>query len=79
MLTMRTIEQASKIIKGRDEKTALTKHAIRQLVISGELPSVRVGNKYLLSMEALEQYLLFGTIIKVQEETPQIRRIEVRG
>ena len=37
--------------------TALTKTALRRLVTTGKLPSVRIGQKYLVSLEALEDYL----------------------
>ena len=57
MPRMRTIEQASTYMKERDEHTALTKTAIRRLVISGAVPSIRVGNKYLLDLDTLESYL----------------------
>lgn len=57
MRTMRTIEQAVAEIRTEDPNTALTKTALRRLVVSGAVPSVRVGAKYLLDMAALDSYL----------------------
>lgn len=57
MARMRTIEQAAEHFKKADPLTALTKTAIRRLVTTGEIPSVKVGAKYLLNLDALEEYL----------------------
>lgn len=57
MARMRTIDETIAYIKEQDEHTALTKTAIRRLVVTGELPCVRVGAKYLISLEKLEEYL----------------------
>ena len=57
MLRMRTIEQAAAEIKKADPDTAITKYAIRQLVISHEIPSITRGNKYLINLDALLAYL----------------------
>lgn len=57
MPRMRTIEQAAAELKSADPRTAFTKTALRQLIITGTLPSVRIGNKYLVCMEVLESYL----------------------
>ena len=53
MLRMRTIEQAAAEIKKADPDTAITKYAIRQLVISREIPSIQRGNKYLINLDTL--------------------------
>jgi len=57
MARMRTIEQAAEHFKKADPLTALTKTAIRRLVTTGEIPFVKVGTKYLLNLDALEEYL----------------------
>lgn len=44
---MRGIKQAIEEIKQADPYTALTEPALRRLIISKEIPSVRVGTKYL--------------------------------
>lgn len=57
MPKMRTIDQAAAWLQEADPETALTKTALRRLVTTGKLPSVRVGSKYLIALEALESYL----------------------
>ena len=57
MLKMRTIDQLSAYIREQDPDTALTKTALRRLVISGEIPSRKIGAKYLVSVESVNEYL----------------------
>lgn len=61
MARMRTIDQLYGELRGMDPETALTRTALRTLVTSGRIPSVRVGQKYLVSLEALEAYLAGST------------------
>ena len=56
MLHTRTIREAAAWFKSQDPQTCLTETAIRTLVRSGKVPSVRVG-KNLVTLEALEAYL----------------------
>mgnify|MGYP001184562513 CR=1 FL=1 len=53
MPRFRTISQAYEFLKSTDDETAVTEHALRQLVVSGRIPSVRMGKKYLLDLDAL--------------------------
>ena len=80
MTRMRTIREAALFIREVDPGTSLTETAIRRFVTSGVLPSVRVGHKYLLSLENLEK-LLAGEIPMHQQEQKigGIRRLEVAG
>ena len=48
-----TVKSATKHYEG----TALTESAIRRLVRSGEIPSRRVGAKYLITAAAIENWL----------------------
>lgn len=57
MAKMRTIDEAAAWLKAQDKETALTKTALRRLVTTGQLPSVRVGQKYLINLEVLESFL----------------------
>ena len=57
MLHTRTIREAAAWFKDQDPQTCLTETAIRTLVRSGRVPCVRVGKKYLVTIEALENYL----------------------
>lgn len=56
-MRVRTIEQLYEEVKRMDPETALTKTALRNLVISGAIPSRRAGQKYLVTVEALETYM----------------------
>lgn len=58
MPRMRTIDQAAAWLQENDPGTAFTKTALRRLVVSGKLPSVRVGQKYLVNLDTMEGYLL---------------------
>lgn len=59
-MRVRTIEQLYADVKRLDPDTALTKTALRRLVLSGDIPSRRAGQKYLVTMEALEAYMNGG-------------------
>ena len=54
---MRTIDQVAEYVQRVDPETALTKTAIRRLITTGKLPSVRVGAKYLVCLEEFDAYL----------------------
>ena len=57
---MRTISEAAAEVKKADPGTALTQHAIRQMVLSGRIPHVKAGKVRLINMEHLENYLCIG-------------------
>ncbi len=57
MVHMRTIKDAAAHFKSVDPQTALTEYAIRTLLRTGKVPCVRMGKKYLVTIEALEAYL----------------------
>ncbi len=50
-VTLLTITQASQLVDG------LTPYRIRQLCLSGELPSFKSGNKWLIQEEVLLDYI----------------------
>lgn len=72
---MRGIRQAVEELRAADTDTALTEHALRRLILSGELPSVRCGTKYLVNMDVLTEYLYNGTRGGDEFATPGIRKI----
>lgn len=79
MSRMRGFDDGYKEIKEADPGTALTKTALRRLVTTGIIPSVRIGAKYLFDMDAVERYLR-GELQQIQREPepPQygtIRRV----
>ena len=74
MPRMRTIDQASDWLRETDPDTALTKTALRRLVTTGQLPCVRIGQKYLLDLDVLADYLK-GQLPEQSEMPERIRRI----
>lgn len=57
MPKMRTIKNAIKEIQSTDPQTAFTEHALRRAVITGAIPSVKAGTRYLVDLDCLERYL----------------------
>ena len=77
---MRGIRQAVEEIKTADPKTALTEKALRRLILSGVIPSVVVGRKYLINLDTLERYLSGETVKEDRQENSGIRVIsETKG
>ena len=78
---MRTIDQAMAYIREVDPETALTKNALRCLVISKAIPSTRIGKKYLLSLEKLDEFLQAADNEPVISDpavpTGIVRRVEI--
>jgi hypothetical protein len=58
---MRGIKQAIEEIRESDPNTAFTEKALRRLVLTGAIPSVRIGAKYLINMDILNAYLYSGS------------------
>lgn len=78
MIHTRTIREAAAYFREADPATSLTETAIRTLLRSGAVPSVRVGKKYLVSLEALEAYLT-GEIEPAKAETPpKVKKWQIR-
>ena len=57
MVRTRTIKEAAAYFRKNDPQTCLTETAIRTLLRTGAVPSVKVGKKYLVSLEVLNAYL----------------------
>ena len=77
-MRMRTIREAAAYVRQTDPETALTETAIRRFVVSGTLPSVRVGQKYLVALENLEKVLSGDLPVQhLQKNNRGIRRLEV--
>jgi len=69
MIRTRTIREAAIYFRENDPQTCLTEAAIRTLLRTGAVPSIRVGKKYLVTLEALESYLM-GEIEPVKTAHP---------
>lgn len=61
---MRTVKEAVAEIKAYDSGTAITEYHIRQLVLSGVLPRVKAGKKFLINLDTLIEYLADPTAEK---------------
>jgi len=54
----------------------LTEHAIRQLALTGEIASTRIGKKILIAEENIAYFLRMGNNTAANTEPPRIRRID---
>lgn len=54
---MRTVGEAALELKKLDPNTAVTEYHIRRLVLSGKLPKIKAGKKYLINLDLLLDYL----------------------
>ena len=71
---MRTIDAAAAWLHESDPDCALTKTALRRMVTTGQLPSVRVGSKYLLDLDVLAEFLR-GSAPAAVCQAPGIREV----
>ena len=69
MIHTRTIKEAAAHFKSADPQTSLTEYAIRTLLRTGKVPCVRVGKKYLVTIEALEAYLAGSAAVEPARES----------
>ena len=77
MVRTRTIKEAAIYFREMDSQTCLTETAIRTLLRTGAVPSVRVGKKYLVTVEALEAYLTGETKPMPQAQLPQRKKAKL--
>ena len=69
----RTIRDAAAHYRGLDPGTAITENYIRRLVVTGAVPAAKSGKKYLVSLEALDDY--FQNPAPQPETAPKARRV----
>ena len=72
---MRTIAETIRLLREQDPDTCLTETALRRMVITGEIPSVRVGKKYLIDIDHVGEHLRGTTTAQVSKSG--IRQIEL--
>ena len=74
-MRLRTISETIEHLKKEDPGCSFTATALRRMIVSGEIPSTRIGIKYLIDIDRLENYLF-------PPEKPKavghIRPVEVR-
>lgn len=56
MKKMRVLDAAYDYILKSDPETSITKHALRQLLISEEIPTVMCGRKRLVDLDKIDEY-----------------------
>ena len=54
---MRTLTEAYGCIKEADPETAFTANYVRCLIVSGAIPRMKCGKKYLVDVDLLIEYL----------------------
>lgn len=54
---MRTIQEAAVELRRIDPNTAVTPYFIRRMVLNGTIPHVKAGNKRLVNLDTLLDYL----------------------
>ena len=57
MSRLRTLTETYNHIKEMDAETAITPNALRRMAVSGNIPCVKVGKKYLIDLDVLFEYL----------------------
>jgi len=80
---MRTIKQCAEYFKSEDPETTVNEYFLRTLVKSGNLKVVKAGNKSLISLDKLIEYLNGQDEEEQEEQQKQpegygkIRRVEL--
>ena len=74
MIRTRTIKEAAAFFRENDPQTCLTETAIRTLLRTGKVPCARIGKKYLVTIEALEDYLRSGVDRSAEQSDSNARR-----
>lgn len=57
MPRIRTLSETYQFIKEMDAETAITPNALRRMVVSGHVPCIKAGKKYLIDIDVLLEYL----------------------
>lgn len=65
---MLTINGLFKKLKAENPESELTLYFIRQLIVTGQIPSIKAGRKYLVNYEAFCQFLSGNAQPQPQEQ-----------
>ena len=76
-MRMRTQTQVLAAIKADDPETNLTAWALRQMVLTGVVPSVQVGRKRLIDLDRLPEYLTPTPAAVTHITSGTIRRVDL--
>ena len=70
---MRTLDETMELLREIDPNTSISKYYIRQLALSGKIPTREIGRRRLINVDALIEYL---SKPEGAPATGEIRRIE---
>lgn len=72
---MRTLKECISEIKELDPHTAVTEYHILQLAITGVIPGVKAGKKYLINLDTLPEYLENPTAEKFKGKNTAVNTV----
>lgn len=73
---MRTAKEAAEEIRKVDPNTGITEYYVKQLALSGVIPSVMAGSKRLINLDALFEYLQSHADEPTEDECGTIRPVK---
>lgn len=73
---MRTIDQCVAYFKEQDPETIMTRYRIRTLIKEGTIPHVMCGQKYVVNLDKLIEYL--SGPASEPEKKPEPKRVKIR-
>ena len=76
-MRMRTLPATMKVIREADPDTAITPWALRNMVLSGEIPTVLVGRKRLIDVDKLPEYMTPAVAPVTPIASGTIRRVDL--
>ena len=75
MARMRMLQEAFAYLVEKDPETAITRHALRRMMLSGTIPCVSVGRRRLVNLDILDDFLEHPERFIPPQESGKIRRI----
>jgi len=78
---MRTIKQAAQHLKEMDPSTCIGEGFIRRRILDGSLPHVKAGNRKLIDLSVLYEFLSRGMIQEASsvQDIADIRKYKMRN
>ena len=75
MERIRTLKGAVAYFRERDSETVITEYMIRRAVNEGRIPHAKSGNKFLVSIDAVERYFSGQPLEEQPEEKKKPARV----
>ncbi len=79
MVKVRSLREALIYIKSLDNDTGISGNAIRMLVVSGKVPSLKIGKKYLVNVDMLLQYFEEKLSVDAADDLQKDAELEAIG